>query len=78
MELDVDHCRHFVPVSKRDPLEPNVAANLLRIKLLGLRLVLDVDRLVQNLQHPLPGRLGLRIVINMEAQTPHRADDKPD
>ncbi|MNC23903.1 hypothetical protein D3C75_719410 [compost metagenome] len=47
-------------------------------KLTGILFILHIDVLVKHFKHAFSGSFGLRIVVDMEAKAPYRADNIPD
>ncbi|MNI46597.1 hypothetical protein D3C73_1010690 [compost metagenome] len=76
--MNIFHSRHLIAVGKGNMVEYHFALNPGGFQCAGILLILHINPLIQHFKHSFARSFGLRIVVDMEAKPPHRADDIPD
>ncbi|MNZ93959.1 hypothetical protein D3C78_1130560 [compost metagenome] len=78
MKRQILNRRRFIWIIKGNILEAYMPFHRILRNLNRMLIIFDMYMLIQKSQYSLPGGLELRIVVNMEAKTPHRSDNEPD
>ncbi|MNC46665.1 hypothetical protein D3C75_956920 [compost metagenome] len=76
--MNILDCRHLIAIREGYMIEHHFSPDLRGFERPGIVFILHINPLVKDFKHTFSRSFGLRIVVNMEAKPPDRANDVPD